>query len=194
MPSVQNLVLLPASFMQASKNPVLLQAGTFFTRQHVLHAAQPHFQAGRCPCYCAAETADRPHAAMQSRDLRVGSHSLCATHPLLHAGLMQASVGPAQRLRQLVIDLEAPKLASSVPAAAAAATTSSAAGVAGAGSSDAGSGTAAGTGAACSRAVVARLQQPALGACDGRLVAVRDGTCLPDLHQLNENQRAAVMQ
>ena len=107
---------------------------------------------------------------------------------------MQASEGPAQRLRQLVIDLEAPKLASSVPAAAAAASTTGAAGVAGAGSADAGSGTAAGTGAACSRAAVARPQQPALGACDGRLVAVRDGTCLPDLHQLNEDQRAAVMQ
>ena len=40
-PSVQDLVLLPASLMQASKNPVVLQADTSFTRQHMLHAAQP---------------------------------------------------------------------------------------------------------------------------------------------------------
>ena len=114
---------------------------------------------------------------------------------LLPAGLMQASAGPAHRLRQLVIDLEAPKPGSTAPAAAAAAaSTTGAADGAAAGSAGRGSGTAAGTGAIRSSAGVARPQQPALGACDGRLVAVRDGTCLPDLQQLNEDQRAAVMQ
>ena len=120
----------------------------------------------------------------RSKEPRVARETLSASQLMLPAGLMQASEGPAQRLRQLVIDLEAPKPGPSMPAAAAvAASTTGTADVA----------AAAGTGISSS-ANIARPQQPALGACDGRLVAVRDGTCLPDLHRLNEDQRAAVMQ
>lgn len=130
----------------------------------------------------------------RSKEPRVARETLSASQLMLPAGLMQASEGPAQRLRQLVIDLEAPKPGPSMPAAAAvAASTTGTADVAAAGSAGTGSGTAAGTGISSS-ANIARPQQPALGACDGRLVAVRDGTCLPDLHRLNEDQRAAVMQ
>ena len=105
---------------------------------------------------------------------------------------MQASEGPAQRLRQLIIDLEAPKQAPNMPAAAAAAAASTMGTADGAAADSTGRGS--GTGTVSSGPGVARSLQPALGACDGRLVTVRDGTCLPDLHRLNEDQRGAVMQ